>query len=110
MEILWAYSRSVRIVREFEMTFPLDPAKFVEPTTQRLYEAYLVCRDQVDPESSINTLLTAFKPMVEPINTFFDDVLVMTEDKALRENRLALLQRIAALTEGIVDLTKLEGF
>jgi glycyl-tRNA synthetase len=110
MDILWAYSRSVRIVREFEMTFPLDPAKFVEPTTQRLYEAYLVCRDQVGPESSINTLFTAFKPMVESINTFFDDVLVMTEDEALRENRLALLQRIAALTEGIVDLTRVEGF
>ncbi len=34
----------------------------------------------------------------------------MTEDKALRENRLALLQHIAALTRGIVDLTKVEGF
>jgi glycyl-tRNA synthetase beta subunit len=48
--------------------------------------------------------------MIEPINTFFDEVLVMTEDKALRENRLALLQHIAGLTEGIVDLTKVEGF
>jgi glycyl-tRNA synthetase beta subunit len=37
-------------------------------------------------------------------------VLVMTEDETLRENRLALLQRIARLTKGIVDLTKVEGF
>jgi len=110
MEILWAYSRSVRIVREFDITFPLDPAKFVELATQRLYEAYLVCQDQVGPDSSINRLFTAFKPMIEPITTFFDDVLVMAEDRALRENRLALLQRIAALTEGIVDSTKVEGF
>jgi glycyl-tRNA synthetase beta subunit len=48
--------------------------------------------------------------MIEPINTFFDEVLVMTADKGLRENRLALLQHIARLTEGIVDLTKVEGF
>ena len=48
--------------------------------------------------------------MIEPITAFFDDVLVMAQDEALRENRLALLQRIAALSEGIVDLTKVEGF
>jgi len=110
MEILWAYSRSLRIVREFETTFPLDPAKLIEPSTQRLYEAHLACRAQVRPDSTIDQLFTAFRPMVEPINTFFDDVLVMTEDRELRENRLALLQRIAALTKGIVDLTRVEGF
>jgi glycyl-tRNA synthetase beta subunit len=34
----------------------------------------------------------------------------MAEEKAVRENRLALLQQIAALPTGIVDLSKLEGF
>jgi glycyl-tRNA synthetase len=110
MELLNAYARCVRIVRGFETEFELRPDQFVEPSTQRLYEAYLACREQVGPESSINTLFTAFQPMIEPITAFFDDVLVMAEDEALRENRLALLQRIAALTEGIVDLTKVEGF
>ncbi|MBM4466057.1 MAG: glycine--tRNA ligase subunit beta, partial [Chloroflexi bacterium] len=108
--LLNAYARCVRIVRDFETEFELQPDQFVEPSTRRLYEAYLICREQVGPESSINTLFTAFQPMVEPINTFFDDVLVMAEDQALRENRLALLQRVAALTGGIVDLTRVEGF
>jgi glycyl-tRNA synthetase beta subunit len=36
--------------------------------------------------------------------------MVMADDPALRENRLALLQHIAALAEGIVDLSHLEGF
>ena len=44
------------------------------------------------------------------INTFFDKVLVMVEDKATRENRLGLLQRIADLADGVADLSKLEGF
>jgi glycyl-tRNA synthetase beta subunit len=70
----------------------------------------VACREQVDTHSSIDQLFTAFEPMVEPITAFFDDVLVMAEDEALRENRLALLQHIAALTEGIVDLTRVEGF
>ncbi len=110
MDFLNAYARCVRIVRHLDQTYPLDPALFAEPATERLYRAYLTCREQVGPESTVDELFTAFRPLIEPINTFFDEVLVMTEDKALRENRLALLQRIARLTEGIVDLTKVEGF
>jgi glycyl-tRNA synthetase len=110
MDLLNAYARCVRIVRDFQTEFELRPDQFVEPSTQRLYEAYLACQEQLDPQSSIDQLFTAFQPMIEPITTFFDDVLVMAEDKSLRENRLALLQRIAALTEGIVDLTRVEGF
>jgi len=34
----------------------------------------------------------------------------MAEDVALRENRLALVQHIAALTAGMADFSKLEGF
>jgi glycyl-tRNA synthetase len=109
-ELLNAYARCVRIVRDFETEFELRPDQFVESSTRQLHQAYLACREQVDRESSINTLFTAFQPMVAPITAFFDDVLVMAEDETLRENRLALLQRIAALTDGIVDLTKVEGF
>ncbi|MBC8249130.1 MAG: hypothetical protein H8E90_05580, partial [Anaerolineales bacterium] len=110
MELLNAYARCVRIVRSFETEFELRPDRFVEPSTQRLYESYLVCREQVGLQGSIDQLFTAFQPMIEPITAFFDDVLVMAEDETLRENRLALLQHIAALTDGIVDLTRVEGF
>jgi glycyl-tRNA synthetase len=110
MDILNAYARCVRIVRHLDQAYPLDSVLFAEPATERLYQAYLTCRGKVGPESTVDELFTAFQPMIEPINIFFDEVLVMTEDKALRENRLALLQRIAGLTGGIVDLTKVEGF
>jgi glycyl-tRNA synthetase len=110
MDILNAYARCVRIVRDLDQAYPLDSDLFAEPATERLHHAYLACREKVGPESTVDELLIAFQPMIEPINTFFDEVLVMTEDKALRENRLALLQHIARLTEGIVDLTKAEGF
>jgi glycyl-tRNA synthetase beta subunit len=48
--------------------------------------------------------------MIPVINQFFDDVLVMHEDRTLRENRLALLQDVWDLSRGIVDVTRLEGF
>jgi glycyl-tRNA synthetase len=34
----------------------------------------------------------------------------MAEEPAVRQNRLGLLQRIAALADGVADLSKLEGF
>ncbi|MBC7249695.1 MAG: glycine--tRNA ligase subunit beta [Anaerolineae bacterium] len=110
MDLLNAYARCVRIVRTFEEEFPLDPTRFVEPATTALHQAYLEARAQVTPQSTVDELFTALQPMIPVINRFFDDVLVMAEDRALRENRLALLQRIAALTHGIVDLSKVEGF
>ncbi len=48
--------------------------------------------------------------LVDPINTFFDKVMVMAEDETLRRARLSLLQAIAALPDGVADLSKLQGF
>jgi len=104
------YGRCLRIVRDQEDTFPIDPDAFSEESSRRLYASYTDCRGQVSSESSVDELFTAFLPMLEPINTFFDDVLVMDPDMSVRQNRLALLQRIAALTDGIADLTQMEGF
>ena len=109
-EILHAYARCARIVRPYPERFPLDPTLFVEKATERLHKAYLACRVKVKSTGSLDEFFHAFQPMIEPINTFFDEVLVMAEDQTLRENRLALLQRIAALTKGLADLSRLEGF
>jgi glycyl-tRNA synthetase len=49
-------------------------------------------------------------PMIPVINRFFDEVLVMVEDEKIRQNRLGMLQRIATLTDGIMDMSFLEGF
>jgi glycyl-tRNA synthetase len=44
------------------------------------------------------------------ISQLFDAVLIMDEDAAVRENRLALLQRVAGLASGVVDLQCWRGF
>jgi glycyl-tRNA synthetase beta chain len=43
-----------------------------------------------------------------PIDTFFDEVLVMAEDAALRANRLALVRRVAALFGDLADFRKIQ--
>ena len=59
---------------------------------------------------SVADFLTAFLPLIPKINTFFDDVLVMADEEKVRFNRLGLLQRIAALADGVADMSRLEGF
>jgi glycyl-tRNA synthetase beta chain len=44
-----------------------------------------------------------------PIDRFFDEVLVNAEDEAIRANRLALLERIRAVTERVADFSKISG-
>ena len=107
------YARCVRITREFEERFPLDPARFVQLIEEELHTAYQQARALVTLESTVDEFLTTFLPLVDVIDRFFakeSGVMVMAEDPALRENRLALLQHVAALADGIADLSRLEGF
>jgi glycyl-tRNA synthetase beta chain len=43
----------------------------------------------------------------EPVDQFFDDVMVMAEDEAVRGNRLALLSRLRALFLNLADISRL---
>jgi glycyl-tRNA synthetase len=109
-ELLNAYGRCIRIVRDqaerFEYQTDLDP----EPATAALRKAYETARAQLEPDSDVDRLFTAVHPMIPAIDRFFDEVLVMHEDRALRESRLGLLQDIWTLSHGVVDVTRLEGF
>ena len=104
------YARCVRIVRDIKETLSLDISKDSDPHTQALYQAYDAARQAIGPQSSIGAFFTALTPLIPAIQTFFDKVLVMHEDQAIRQTRQALLQRIWHLADGIVDLSKVEGF
>jgi glycyl-tRNA synthetase beta chain len=56
-----------------------------------------------DFASALKALATA-KPAVD---RFFDDVLVMADDPAIRANRLALLRGIATTMNRVADISKL---
>jgi glycyl-tRNA synthetase len=111
--ILENYARCVRITRDLDERFALDPARFAQRAEEELYAAYEQARGQVTPQSTVDELFTAFVPLVGIIDGYFareSGVLVMAEERALRENRLAQLQHVAALADGIADLSRLEGF
>ncbi len=108
--ILPAYARCVRITRDQKETFAVDPARFEDPAERELYAALQTAQAASRAPGSVDDLFNAFLPMIPAINRFFEAVMVMAEDPALRANRLGLLQEIAALARGVADLSTLEGF
>ena len=51
--------------------------------------------------------LTALAGLRAPVDTFFDQVMVMAEDDAVRRNRLALLNRLRNLFLRVADISLL---
>lgn len=109
-ELLDNFARCVRITRDLEDRYPVEPERYVEPAEQNLHQALLEAREKRPPISSVDSALSAFEPLIPRIQEFFDQVLVMADDPDLRRNRLGLLQQVAELSEGALDLSHMEGF
>jgi glycyl-tRNA synthetase beta subunit len=108
--ILQSYARCVRITRSQPSSASLSTEALIEPAEKKLAAALREAEATPRRPGSVDDFLRAFRPMVPAVSRFFDDVLVMADDPAVRGNRLALLQRIVALADGVVDLSKMEGF
>lgn len=55
-------------------------------------------------DGDFDAVISALAALREPIDAFFDAVMVMDEDSSLRENRLRLLNRFAGVFAGIADI------
>jgi len=76
-----------------------------EGAEKSLFNALMVARLKMpaDPEGMLQTLAE----LREPVDHFFDDVMVMAEDEAVRANRLALLTRLRGLFLKLADISRL---
>ena len=111
LETLHAYSRCKRIVRDLSERYPLSVEIDGEGATQALHEAYRAAAVRMEEATDrIGTLEEVVKSLRDPVNRFFDEVMVMDENPELRRARLSLVQHIADLPDGIIDLSCLEGF
>jgi glycyl-tRNA synthetase len=110
MTILPAFSRCVRIIRDIDQAFSVNPDRFETDVEQALFAAITQAEDNMGGSEAVDNFLQAVSTLVPIINRFFDEVLVMAEDDVVRQNRLGLMQRIAGLAQGIADLSYLEGF
>jgi glycyl-tRNA synthetase beta chain len=75
-----------------------------------LWAALKAARELLDPmleQHEYTTALSELAKLRSVVDQFFDDVMVMVEDKATRKNRLALLTELRALFLDVADVSKL---
>jgi len=75
-----------------------------------LHSALASARDKVEPllaERRYARVLSELADLRDPVDRFFDDVMVMVDDDALRDNRLALLSELRALFLDVADISRL---
>lgn len=81
-----------------------------EKEEKELYSALKIIKKNVENMLSRGEFAAAQKMIFRlqpPLNNFFDRVLVMAEDKKIRNNRLALLAQILDLTENLADYSQI---
>jgi glycyl-tRNA synthetase len=97
-----AYRRSLRIARG-ATPGGVDPLLFEDPAEAALWSAYQSAALDLSAATSLREFVARFAPLVAPINAFFEEVLVMAEDPAVKANRLRLLSTLVAPGAALVD-------
>ena len=80
------------------------------PEEKQLYKAYLGAKQEVTAMTGAHDyvgIMQAAAELSEPIDNFFNAVMVMVDDEKVRNNRLALLKAISGLTSDVIDLSKI---
>jgi len=93
-----AYGRCVRIAAG-AAAGPVADALLTEPAEQELARALASAPETLD----------AAADLVPVVNRFFEDVLVMAPDEAVRANRLTLVANVAAALRRLGDFGQLPG-
>lgn len=114
-----AFKRVVNIIRKSEGSpkkegqseQALDTGLFQDKCEHDLYAAYDEIKNKVAANIKNENYSQALKNIASirgKVDEFFDGVMVMAEDSNIRENRFALLSKIAGLFENIADFSKLQ--
>jgi glycyl-tRNA synthetase beta chain len=93
-----------------EKDFSFSEGLLIEVEEKELFDYFINTREDIEHNIStrnyhkVYSILSTFKPYVD---SFFDNVLVMEEDKKLRANRLGLLKNIIGVFSDIMDISKI---
>ena len=90
----------------------VEPALFREDAEKKLFAAVNQAEKeagQAIQNEDFSAAMLALSVLREPVDSFFERVLVNDEDQAVRANRLALLARIRAATDQVADFSKIVG-
>jgi glycyl-tRNA synthetase beta chain len=83
-----------------------------EGAERNLYEAFEKVKNETKPFLEVKEYgkaLDIILRMKEPVDVFFDEVMVMTEEESLQQNRLNLLTGISGLFLQVGDFSKMQS-
>jgi glycyl-tRNA synthetase beta chain len=112
-ESLAAANKRIRnILKKVEGVLPDEPdvALFAEEAEKALFAAVHVITPEIRSllaNEDYTDALTRLATLRASVDRFFDEVMVMTDEPLLRQNRLALLNRLAQLMNGVADISRL---
>ena len=89
-----------------------DAALLKEPEEKTLADAIAVAKKDASTavaKEDFAAAMTAMAKLRPAVDAFFDKVTVNVDDKALRENRLKLLNEIREATRAVADFSRIEG-
>ena len=107
-----ANKRISNILRQAEASdaASINEKLLTEPSEVALWAALQAARSEVQPlldARDYEAVLTTLSALRDPVDAFFDDVMVMADDDAIRDNRLALLGEMRALFFDVADISRL---
>jgi len=94
----------------FKKEISLD--SFVEDESRALYRELKVVSREIDKSIESKDWGSSFQLLIDlkdPIDDFFESVVVMSEDKELKENRIELLRRVGSLFLRLADFSKVNN-
>ena len=94
-----------------EVGSAVDASLLQDTAEKSLHDAVNSLRSSVTPllgEARYQEALDALAGLREPVDAFFDQVMVMTEDQGVRSNRLALLADLRGLFLEVADIAQLQ--
>jgi glycyl-tRNA synthetase beta chain len=108
--IVIGFKRAMNILKGSSSEREIDPSLFSEPAEKNLNRSFLKAEERIGLHlcnKDYPAALLEMTRMKGPIDEFFEKVMVMVEDEAIRNNRLALLDAIGRLFLRFADFSKL---
>ncbi|SFF22229.1 glycyl-tRNA synthetase beta chain [Fontimonas thermophila] len=108
---LAAANKRIRNILRQAGTAPdtVDPARFEHAAEHALFEAMKTLDARNAQTADYRAQLVNLAALREPVDRFFEQVMVNVEDAVLRANRLALLAQLDRLCRSVADLSCLPG-
>jgi glycyl-tRNA synthetase beta chain len=107
-----AFKRVVNIIKKADLPArkKVDEKLFEHASEKALYSAYKDLQGKVSGHLDKGRFDQAFREIAnlrDPVDAFFDGVMVMSKDKKIRNNRLSLLAMISDLFGQFADFSKI---